>query len=208
MAKNKVMISVEVLNALAPQRGLLTGAVKDLLDQTFVFHSVSAREADTETSLVEASEDNQLVRARYVNKESNKSFIIPIRGLLNLDVAALKATDNEEFDPENTDTVKMHEHLLESISGKEEIALPPQFKIVHVAERRQEGTDNIMYPPYCYKAFNERADKLNKDPENKTGILSLYQDIAFMQSLHTGKAEDREARHQSAEATKTITIAI
>ena len=198
-----INISMDVLSSLSPQRGMLSAAVKDLLDQTFVLHSVVTTDPEKDNSLTETSEDNIFVKARYVNKDNSKSFTIPIRGLLNMDIAQL-AKDGDKFD-ENTETAKMHEYLLEKITGESEIGLPPEFKVVSVVPRVQAGTENVMYPPHCYKAFNKRVEEV-RESENYDGTLNaVYSDFDFMQSIYSG---EKEARHASAEPTKNVTIVL
>jgi hypothetical protein len=48
--------------------------------------------------LTAVSEDNSYVKARYINSKTKKSFLIPIRGLLNLGLVQL-GTKGKALDP-------------------------------------------------------------------------------------------------------------
>lgn len=200
-----IKISIDVLNALAPKRGMLNAKESDLKGQTFVLHSMVTNEASRSTDLKAVGEDNTFVKARYINKANSKAFLVPIRSLLNMDVAALDS-DNSEYD-ENTQTMRVHEYLIDSIEDKKEVSLPKEFTVVNVAKRMQEGTDNVMYPPYCYAAYNEKVKELRADPEYdaKDGLDAIYNDFEFMTGLYAGELEPRFA---NAEANKNITIKI
>jgi hypothetical protein len=42
--------------------------------------------------LTAVSDDNSYVKARYINSKKKKSFLIPIRGLLNLGIVQMGTT--------------------------------------------------------------------------------------------------------------------
>jgi hypothetical protein len=199
----EIKIGIDVLNALAPKRGMLNAKESDLKDQVFVLHSMVTNDPDKSTDLKAVGEDNTFVKAKYVNKENSKAFLVPIRSLLNMDVATIDS-DNTEFTAE-TPTMRVHEWLINSIEDKKDVNLPGEFKVVNVENRKQEGTDNVMYPPYCYAAYNERVKELRADPEWDGTLDSIYNDFEFMTGLYAGELEKR---FETAEPNKNITIKI
>jgi len=206
MSKVKVTISLEILNALAPQKGMLNASSDDLLNQEFELHSLVAPERAKKTSMTDLKtfdkDDTQLIKARYVNVKTKKAFLIPLRGLLNLDIAQLGGK-TEKFIEGTTPTAKVHEHLLEKATAALPGELPPSFTVVSVKDREQVGTGHIMYPHYCYQAFTDAVDALTKVDAN-ADLSSVYSDYTLMQGLY---AEDRKPTHLNIEATKSIVIA-
>lgn len=204
MSKVKITISQEVLNSLAPQKGMLNAKSSDLENQVFNLHSIVAP-TGKKADLVKAGDDSMLIKARYVNAKNKKAFLIPIRGLLNLDIAKIDGKNkNDKFVPGTTPTFKVHDHLLEiGVDGKG-ADLPDSFSVVAVSERKQEGTGHTMYPPYCYQAFSDRVNELRK-VDADADLSSIYSDYDFMQGLY---AEDRMERFSEVEATKVIVISI
>lgn len=203
MSKAEFKISMEVLNSLSPQRGMLNAKAEDLKDQTFTLHSMVAPE-NRKAQLEKPTEDNLFVKARYVNTKNSKAFLIPIRGLLNMAVVEL-GSENVEFEEGETETTRVHEYLMEHIKGDAKaIGLPEKFTVVSVKDRVQESTGRTMYPPYCYDRFNARVKEL-RDADPKASLDPIYQDYEFMQSLY---ADERADRHQNAEANKDLVISI
>lgn len=206
MSKVEIKISMEVLNSLSPQKGMLNAKATDLENQVFVLHSVVAptgRKAGLDGKT--GDDDNLYVKARYVNAANKKSFLIPIRGLLNLEIAQMpEKTKNVKFEEGVTPTVRVHEHLIESITDGKAASLPQSFTVVSVADRIQEGTGYTMYPPYCYDKFSEAVNALREADPNAS-LDSIYSNYEFMQGLYADKPSDRFA---SAEATKKIVISI
>lgn len=203
MSKVEIKISMEVLNSLSPQRGMLNAKAEDLKDQTFNLHSMVAPDKK-KTQLEKADGDNLFVKARYVNSKNSKAFLIPIRGLLSLNVVEL-GSENVKYEEGTTQVSKVHEYLMEHIGpdGKN-ISLPATFTVVSVKERIQESTGSVMYPPYCYDRFNEKVKEARAtDPD--APLDAIYNDFEFMQSLY---ADGRSDRHQNAEANKDIVISI
>lgn len=201
---NEIKISMEVLNSMSPQKGLLTAKKADLENQVFTLHSIVVPSDKKSTLDSKPSEDNLFVKARYVNSANKKSFLIPIRGLLNLDIAQLPSgTKNVKYDAETTATMKVHEFLMEG-AGEGKAVLPQSFTVLSVEDRKQESTGRTMYPPYCYDAFSDRVKEL-RDADPKASLDSIYQDYDFMQGLY---AEEPSSRFANAEATKQIVISI
>jgi hypothetical protein len=195
-------ISLDVLNALSPQKGMLNASAKELENQQFTFHSLVAppkRAAD----LTAVSEDNSYVKARYINSKTKKSFLIPIRGLLNLGLVQLGTTKGKALDPK-AEITKVNDYLLEKSTDGKGVSLPATFFVVSVKDRVQEGTKQIMYPPYCYQAFSDEIEKLRAVDAN-ADLGPIYQNYDFMQSLYSG---ERSARYANAEATKDIVISV
>jgi hypothetical protein len=75
---------------------MLNASVKELENQVFTFHSIVAPAEKTADLTV--SDDNSYVKARYINSKTKKSFLIPIRGLLNLELFRW-ATKVKALDP-------------------------------------------------------------------------------------------------------------
>jgi len=205
----EIKIGIDVLNALAPKRGMLNAKAEELMGtdgdgQLFVLHSMVTNDPDKATDLKKVGEDNNFVKAKYVNKVNSKAFLVPIRSLLNMNVAMIDS-DNTEFDKDNTPTMRVHEWLINSIEDKKEVNLPGEFKVVAVENRIQEGTDNVMYPPYCYAAYNEKVKELREDPEWDGTLDAIYNDFEFMTGLYAGELEPRFSK---AEPNKNITIKI
>lgn len=204
MSKVSITISQDVLNSLSPQKGMLNAKSGDLLDQTFNLHSIVIPTGKKAKDLDKYDADStMLIKARYINASNKKSFLIPVRGLLNLDIAQVDSK-NAKYDPLTTATVKVHEHLLEVGTSGKSSELPPSFKVVAVTNRLQEGTGHIMYPPYCYKDFSDAVNDLRKVDEN-ADLSSIYTNYEFMNGLY---AEDRMERFSAVEATKVIVISI
>lgn len=202
----EIKISMEVLNSLSPQKGMLNAKAGDLQDNVFVLHSVVAPTGKKSTLDGKSGEDDNLyVKARYVNSSNKKSFLIPIRALLNLEIAKMpEKTKNVKFDAATMETIRVHEHLIETITDNKPTLLPQTFTVVAVENRVQEGTNNIMYPPYCYDRFSEAVKKLREN-DAEASLDPIYSDYEFMQSLYADKPSDRFA---SAEPTKRIVISI
>jgi hypothetical protein len=197
-----ITISLDVLNALSPQKGMLNASVKELEKQTFTFHSIVAP-TDRVADLMAVSEDNSYVKARYVNPKTKKSFLIPIRGLLNLGLVQM-GTTNVKAVPAATVISKVNDWLLEKATEGKGVNLPESFYVVSVKDRVQEGTGNIMYPAYCYQEFSDKIEELRAtDP--KADLGPIYQNYDFMQGLYAGK---RSERYATAEATKDIVISV
>jgi hypothetical protein len=76
---------------------MLNASVKELENQVFTFHSIVAP-AET-ADLTAVSDDNSYVKARYINSKTKKSFLIPIRGLLNLGIVQMGTTKVKALDP-------------------------------------------------------------------------------------------------------------
>ena len=207
MSKKDFTISMEVLSSLAPKKGMLNASESDLMGTdgasgTFELHSLVPGDK-RKTNLSTAHEDNMYVKARYINKTTKRSFLVPIRGLLNMSLVQL-GSENATF-TEDTPAMKVHEYLMEVIGdGSKPAALPETFTIVSVKDRVQQGTDNIMYPPYCYDAFNDRVKAL-RDADKDASLDEVYNDFEFMTGLY---ATERSARHQNAGANKDIVISI
>lgn len=203
MSKVDVKISLDVLNSLSPQKGMLNAPIKELENQVFNLHSMVAPKDGSAKLDGVAGADTMMVRARYVNAANGKSFLIPIRGLLNLGIVELGGnTPYEETDEEPT---KVHEWLMEHIKdGAKSYSLPDSFKVVSVKPREQKGTGHIMYPPYCYEAFNAKVDELRKDDPNAV-LDPIYNDFDFMTGLYGTKLG---ARFTSAEPNKDLVISI
>jgi hypothetical protein len=68
---------------------MLNASVKELENQV-TFHSIVAP-AEKTADLTAVSDDNSYVKARYINSKTKKSFLIPIRGLLNLGIVQNKS---------------------------------------------------------------------------------------------------------------------
>jgi hypothetical protein len=206
MSKVKVTISLEVLNALAPQKGMLNAKADDLNDQVFELHSLVAPEKSKKTSLTDLKtydkDDTMLLKARYVNAKTKKAFLIPIRGLLNLDIAQLDGKAGK-YIAGTTPTIKVHEHLLEKATAAAPGELPPSFTVVSVEDRKQIGTGYTMYPHYCYQEFTDAIDAL-RAVDAEADLSSVYNNYEFMQGLY---AKDVKSTHVGTEATKTIIIA-
>ena len=206
MSKVKVTISLEILNALAPQKGMLNASSDDLLNQEFELHSLVAPDTSKKASMTDLKtfdkDDTQLIKARYVNTKTKKAFLIPLRGLLNLDIAQLGAKA-EKFVEGTTPTAKVHEHLLEKATAALPGELPASFTVVSVKDREQIGTGYIMYPHYCYQEFTDAIDALRAVDKEAT-LDSIYNDYTFMQGLY---AKERKPSHVGVEATKSIVIA-
>jgi hypothetical protein len=64
-------ISLDVLNALSPQKGMLNASVKELENQVFTFHSIVAP-AEKTADLTAVSDDNSYVKARYINSKQRR----------------------------------------------------------------------------------------------------------------------------------------
>jgi hypothetical protein len=201
MSKVNITISLEVLNGLSPQKGMLNAAAADLEKQVFVLHSTVAPK-DKSKDLMSVDDDNSYVKARYMNTKTKKSFLIPIRGLLNLGLVQMGTVSPKVT--ANTQVTKVNDWLLETAVDGRGVSLPESFYVVSVKNRVQEGTKAVMYPPYCYVAFNEKVEALKKEDPN-ADLSSIYQNYDFMQGLYSGKLEDR---HSGAEATKEIIISI
>jgi hypothetical protein len=60
--------------------------------------------------LTAVSDDNSYVKARYINSKTKKSFLIPIRGLLNL--VQMGTTKVKALDPK-AEVAKVNDYLLE-----------------------------------------------------------------------------------------------
>lgn len=201
------VIGIEVLNALSPKRGMINAAAADLMNQTFSLHSMVTNDPTKSTDLKAVGDDNTFVKAKYVNKENSKSFLVPIRSLLNLDVAEIPEGEGEGFKAGETPVKRVHEWLTNAIEGAKTVKLPGEFKVVDVVDRVQEGTDNVMHPPYHYVAYNQRVKAIQEDPDYDpaTGLDAIYNDFNFMTELYAG---DLEPRFKDAEANKAITITI
>jgi hypothetical protein len=52
------------------------------------------------------------VKARYINSKTKKSFLIPIRGLLNLGIVQMGTTKVKALDPK-AEVAKVNDYLLE-----------------------------------------------------------------------------------------------
>lgn len=212
-----IKVSVDVLNTMSPQKSMVIQAAKKLVDQKFNLHSLIVSDVKNESGkdLTQSSEENNFVKVRYVNEETNEAFVIPVRQLLNLDVAESVAT-LEEFkaktDDESIKVAKVHENMMEEADEAGEAVLPASFVVVNVAPRTQKvGTKDVeMYPAYYHKNFNAEVARREKegdfDADNgETAVSSVYQDFSFMSDL-TGSP--LEARYTGAEPLKTITIGI
>lgn len=207
MSKISITISQDVLNSLAPQKGMLNAKKGDLINHVFNLHSIVAPSTSKKKADLDKfdAEGTMLIKARYVNAKNKKAFLIPIRGLLNLDIAQIDGKNkNDKYVPDTTPTAKLHEHLMEINSEGKGSELPASFTVVSVEDRKQEGTGHTMYPPYCYQAFSERVNELRKvDPD--ADLSSIYSDFEFMQGLY---AEDRMERYSAVEATKVIVVSL
>jgi hypothetical protein len=96
---------------------MLNASVKELENQVFTFHSIVAP-AEKTADLTAVSDDNSYV-ARYINSKNKKSFLIPIRGLLNLGIVQMGTTKVKALDPK-AEVAKVNDYLLEkSTDGKE-----------------------------------------------------------------------------------------
>jgi hypothetical protein len=63
------------------------------------------------------------VKARYINSKNKKSFLIPIRGLLNLGIVQMGTTKVKALDPK-AEVAKVNDYLLEkSTDGKRESSM-------------------------------------------------------------------------------------
>jgi predicted RNA methylase len=96
------------------------------------------------------------VKARYINSKTKKSFLIPIRGLLNLGIVQMGTTKVKALDPK-AEVAKVNDYLRNQLM----VSLLPTFYVVSVKDRIQESTGNIMYPPYCYQAFSDEIETLS-----------------------------------------------
>jgi hypothetical protein len=98
---------------------MLNASVKELENQVFTFHSIVAP-AEKTADLTAVSDDNSYVKARYINSKTKKSFLIPIRGLLNLGIVQMGTTKVKALDPK-AEVAKVNDYLLEkSTDGKGE----------------------------------------------------------------------------------------
>lgn len=206
MAKLDVKISLAVLSALATQRGLLNAKATDLENQTFILHSmVVANKPDGKprsAALVAPGDDTPYIKARYINQTTKKAFLIPIRGLLGLDVATVGAGANKKFDKDTTPVEKVADFLMEKATDKDAALLPEKFTVVSVTPREQPSTGRIMYPPYCYAKFSDKVKELREADPN-ADLTPIYTDIEFMSSLY---ADEVAPQFANAEPTKSIVI--
>lgn len=205
--KVEVKISLEVLNALVPNKSMLNAKASDLEGQKFVLHSMvvspSPDKKARNKELMKAGDDTNFIKARYVNESNSKAFLVPIRGLLGMKIVEAGAK-NAKFDPDTTPTKQLADYLVEKATDSTPATLPPSFTVVNVAPRIQESTGAIMYPPYCYQEFQDKVDELRKDDKDAS-LDPIYQDIAFMSSLYSNAVS---SRFSSTEPNKTITISL
>lgn len=207
MAKVEIKIGLEVLSSLVPQRGMLNAKAEDLEGQKFVLHSMVVRPTKEgkagNKDLAKPTGDTLFVKARYINEKTKKAFLVPIRGLLGLDVASLP-TKNAKFDPASTPTEKLADQLMEKATDTAPATLPESFTVVAVTNRIQESSGQIMYPPYVYEEFVNAVETLRAD-DKEADLGPIYQDVAFMQSLYGGTILDR---FKNVEPNKNIVIAL
>lgn len=203
--KVEVKISLDVLNALVPNKGMLNAKATDLEGQKFILHSMvvspSPDKKVRSKELMKAGDDTNFVKARYVNEKTSKAFLVPIRGLLSMKIIDGSAA---KFDPTTTPTKQLADYLVEKASDNAPAMLPPSFTVVHVTPRIQESTGAIMYPPYCYDEFQAKVDEIRKEDKDAS-LDAVYQDVAFMSSLYSNPISSNFA---SAEPNKTITISL
>ena len=192
--RNDIKISVDVLNGLSPQRQMSNAKKEDIDGQTFVLHSlIGPDSASNAKGLNKLQEDTSRFKVKYVNSSTGQAFLLPIRSLLNLEIAdglTLADGENEDYVAEDdTKKRRVHEYLTTEMESGKDISLLQEFKVVSVEPRKQQGTDNLMYPAYCYKKFNDRIDEVNqahKDSgaEGRADLGEIYGDFTFMNSLY------------------------
>ena len=205
-----VKISLELVNSLSPQRSMIGATTDELRNQEFLLHSETISVPDGSTDLTDADNKNAgQVKIIYMNTVTNQTFTIPVRTLLGMQVV-LDNSDNEEFVPGKTKTMKVHEHLLKQTEGDvTEVSLPKNIKIKGIEdELSRDGKKNKVYPYYMYEEFNKRVKALREEAakaEVEADLRGIFQDREFINSLYAGKVDDQ---YKDAEPNKKITIAI
>lgn len=209
----KVVISLDVLNSMAVQRTMLTLPVAELENQTFKLDDVliTSRDKQGEVPDLGSINDNiMFVKAKYVNVETKKAVVIPIRGLLSVQVARLAAdaagtgknAKKANFVKGATPTMTVSDHIVENAADGE-LTLPAEFTVVGVENRKPfDGSNKPMYPNWYYAAWDAKVAEIAKAGGEPSEI---YTDRAFQATLQ-GTA--LSPRYKSAEAIKEITIAI
>ena len=127
--KTDIKISIDVLNGLSPQRNMSNAKKEDIIDQTFVLHSLVTADPSLPKKLDKMdTETTPRIKVKYVNKATAQSFLLPIRSLLNLEVASTvtKDGDNDEYDATADEAKKrVHEHLIAELEDSKSISLLP-----------------------------------------------------------------------------------
>jgi hypothetical protein len=89
--------------------------------------------------LTAVSDDNSYVKARYINSKTKKSFLIPIRGLLNLGIVQMGTTKVKALDPK-AEVAKVNDYLRNQLM----VRSSSNFLVVSVKDRIQESTGNYV----------------------------------------------------------------
>lgn len=207
MSKVQVTIAMSVLNALSPQPRMLNTKKEEIENQVFTLHSVFASRDTTNNKervadLGKVNDDLNFVKAKYMS-EKGKAYVIPIRALLGLDIAVV--TSENDTITDETPRIKVYERLTELGSATDKVALPETFTVLSVVPATQRGTDNVMYPQYMYKRFNERVKELQENDAN-ADLAPIYSDFSFISSLYADGVAGLEDMYKSAEPNKSITI--
>jgi hypothetical protein len=137
-------ISLDVLNALPYQKGMLNASVKELENQVFnSFHSIVAPVEKNCGSY--CCQRWQLVCETVISIQTRRVSWSQIR-VIESGIVQMGLTKVESI-VFSQSSCKKWIGLLEKSTAR--VSLPMSFYVVSVKDRIQEST-NIMYPPYCY----------------------------------------------------------
>jgi hypothetical protein len=147
---------------------MLNASVKELENQVFTFHSIVA---PAENCGSYCCQRWQLVcESSLYQFKTKKSFLIPIRGLLNLGIVQMGTTKVKALDPK-AEVAKWMIIYLKSTDGKG-VSLPMSFYVVSVKDRIKKALGTLCTLRTATKRSLMRLRRLERQILKRIWVLS------------------------------------